>query len=257
MSVEDLRTDDRSGAPPAAPGRAAAPAPVPGVAVPQAAPPAAPPAGSAAASSMRAHRRRDTRPVSRVYSRFVSAMKFALPAAALSMVALLAAWPSLTSLPTPRIAADKGQSEMLKPRYFSADEQNQPFSLVAAQADKSLDQPDIVLLDQPEAEMTENTGTWVTIRSDKGWYNQTTGILRMRGNVRVMRDDGSEFTTEEAETDVRKGNAWGDVAVTGQGPQGEINAKGFRMSDRGKTMIFLNQSKAEVQAAERPGGKKR
>ncbi|MBP2228338.1 lipopolysaccharide export system protein LptC [Azospirillum agricola] len=253
MSIEDgvqeLRAEARPGTRPAVPPQGAAPAP--------ALPLAAGPVPHHLTAASRAHRRRDTRPVSRVYSRFVSAMKFVLPAAALALVALLAAWPSLTSLPTPRIAADKGQSEMLKPRYFSLDEHNQPFSLVAAKADKSTDQPDIVLLDLPEAEMTETAGTWVTIRSDKGWYNQVTGILLMRGNVRVMRDDGNEFTTEEAETDIRKGNAWGDAPVTGQGPQGEINAKGFRMTDRGKTVVFLNQSKAEVQAAERPGSKKR
>lgn len=205
----------------------------------------------------RVHRRRTVRPVSRAYSRFVTLMKFALPAAALAMLALLAAWPSLNELPTPRISADKGQLEMIKPRYFSADEQNQPFSVVAAQADKSADQPDILLLDRPEAEMTEKDGTWVTIRSDKGWYNQATGILKMRGNVRVLRDDGNEFTTEEADADVKKGTAWGDVHVVGQGPQGEIDAQGFRLSDRGKTVVFLNQSKAAVQAAEGPGGKKR
>lgn len=220
---------------------------------------AAPPGGPApdAPPALRAHRRRDTKPVSRVYSRFVTAMKFSLPALALAVLAMLAAWPSLNNLPRPRIGADKGQLEMIKPRYFSADEHNQPFSVVAAQADQSADQPGIIVLEKPEAEMTEKEGTWVNIRSDKGWYNQETGILKMRGNVRVMRDDGNEFTTTEADTDVRKGTAWGDQHVTGQGPQGEINAQGFRLSDRGKTMVFLNQSKAEVQAAERPGGKKR
>ena len=251
MSLDDLRSPDRTGT-----ARSASPAATPPVggqdrrAPASARVPAEPPA------VLRAHRRRDTRPVSRFHSRFVSALKFALPAAALAMMALLAAWPSLNSPPAPRISADAGQSEMLKPRYFSLDEHNQPFSLVAAKADKSTDQPDIVLLDDPQAEMTESTGTWVTMRSDKGWYNQVTGILLMRGNVHVLRDDGNEFTTSEAEADIRKGNAWGDQAVAGQGPQGEINAKGFRMTDRGKNVVFLNQSKAEVQAAERPGSKK-
>lgn len=252
MSLDDLRSTDRKAA-----GRTAPAPPAGGQGGAKTAPvhaPAHAPAESPAI--LRAHRRRDTRPVSRVYSRFVSAMKFVLPAAALAMVALLAAWPSLNSPPTPRVSADAGQSEMLKPRYFSLDEHNQPFSLVAAKADKSADQPDIVLLDDPQAEMTETTGTWVTMRSDKGWYNQNTGILLMRGNVHVLRDDGNEFTTSEAEADIRKGNAWGEQAVTGQGPQGEINAKGFRMTDRGKNVVFLNQSKAEVQAAERPGSKK-
>lgn len=204
-----------------------------------------------------AHRRRVTRPVSRGYTRFVTWMKFALPALALAMVALLAAWPSLTELPRARISADKGQLEMLKPRYYSADERNQPFSVVATKADKSADQPNIVLMEDPVAEMTQTDGTWVTIKSDKGWYNQETGILKMRGHVHVMRDDGNEFTTEEAESDVRKGAAWGDAHVDGQGPQGLINAEGFRMSDRGKTITFLNQSKANVQADDSPGGKKR
>ncbi|HYD68647.1 LPS export ABC transporter periplasmic protein LptC [Azospirillum sp.] len=197
------------------------------------------------------HRRRVTRPVGRVYSRFVSLMKFALPALALAMLALVAAWPSLTEPPKPKIVADKGQLEMIKPRYFSADEQNQPFSLVAVRAEQSADQPGIVLLDRPEAEMTEKNGTWVTLRSDFGWYDQNTGILKMRGAVHVMRDDGNEFTTDEAFADVRAGNAWGDVKVAGQGPQGEINAQGFRMTERGKVVQFLNSSTATVQSAER------
>lgn len=203
---------------------------------------------------LRVHQRRATRPVSRVYSRFVTLLKFALPALALAMLALVAAWPSLTELPTARIAADKGQLEMINPRYFSADEQNQPYSLTAARADQSEEQPGLVALDKPEAEMTETGGTWVTLRSDRGWYDRTTGILRMVGGVRVMRDDGSEFTTDEAYSDVRAGTAWGDHHVVGQGPQGEIDAVGFRMSDRGKTMVFLNESKANVASgAQVPG----
>jgi len=197
------------------------------------------------------HRRRVTRPVGRVYSRFVSLMKFALPALALAMLALVAAWPSLTEPPKPKIVADKGQLEMIKPRYFSADEQNQPYSLVAVRAEQSADQPGIVLLDRPEAEMTEKAGTWVTLRSDFGWYDQNTGILKMRGSVHIMRDDGNEFTTDEAFADVRAGTAWGDVTVAGQGPQGEINAQGFRMTERGKVVQFLNSSSATVQSAER------
>ncbi|NYZ16268.1 LPS export ABC transporter periplasmic protein LptC [Azospirillum sp. RWY-5-1] len=203
---------------------------------------------------LRVHQRRATRPVSRGYSRFVTLLKFVLPALALAMLALVAAWPTLTELPSARIAADKGQLEMIKPRYFSADEQNQPYSLTASRADQSEEQPGLVALDKPEAEMTETGGTWVTLRSDRGWYDRTTGILRMVGGVRVLRDDGSEFTTDEAYSDVRAGTAWGDHHVVGQGPQGEIDAIGFRMSDRGKTMVFLNDSKANVApGAQAPG----
>ncbi|WP_207461975.1 LPS export ABC transporter periplasmic protein LptC [Azospirillum sp. SYSU D00513] len=193
--------------------------------------------------------RRTVRPVSRFHSRFVASLKVVLPVLALALLALLAAWPSLTEPPRPQITADKGQLEMIKPRYYSVDEQNQPFSVTAAEADQSADQPGIILLDQPEAEMTELNGTWVTMRSDKGWYNQETGILKMRGHVRLIRDDGNEFTTPEADVDVKKGTAWGDAHVEGQGPDGVIDAEAFRMTDRGKTITFLNQSTASVQTS--------
>lgn len=205
--------------------------------------------------SRRIDLQRPVRRASRGYSRFVAAMKVVLPAAALAMVGLMAVWPSLYELPSPRIAADRGQLEMINPRYFSADEQKQPYSVTAVKADRSADDENMMLLDQPQAEMTESDGTWVTIRSNQGWYDQQTGILRMRGDVHVMRDDGNEFTTAEADADVKKGTAWGDVAVVGQGPQGEINANGFRMTDRGKSIIFLNSSSAQIQAAQMPPAK--
>lgn len=216
----------------------------------------APPRERAAAAASDVHRRRVVRPVSRSYSRVVTAMKMTLPVLALGAVALIAAWPTLNEIPKPRLTADKGQLEMINPRYFSADEKNQPYSLTATRAEQSTDQPGIVLLDKPVAEMTETAGTWVTMRSDRGWYDQNTGILKMRGAVHVMRDDGSEFTTEEAYSDVRKGTAWGDVHVESQGPQGVVLAEGFRMSERGKTMVFLNSSNANVQSAETAGRKK-
>lgn len=210
------------------------------------------PAGSLHRPVPRVHQRRTTRPASRLYSRFVTVMKFLLPAAALAMLALLAAWPSLNELGSPHIVADKGQLEMIGPRYFSIDENNQPYSLTAARADQSNEYPGLVALDQPEAEMTETEGTWVTLRSDRGWYDRNTGLLRMNGNVRVMRDDGTEFTTDEAFSDVDKSTAWGDRHVVGQGPQGEIDATGFRMTERGRNITFLNNSKASVAAAPAP-----
>jgi lipopolysaccharide export system protein LptC len=193
-----------------------------------------------------AHRRRLVRPVNRQYSRFVVLLKVLLPTLALGLVALLAAWPTLTEAPRLRLSVDKGRLEMVNARFFSIDEHGQPYSLTAARTDQSPGAPGIVDLANPQAEMTEEQGTWVTIHAERGWYNQDTGILKMRGRVYVLRDDGSEFTTDEAYTHVQKGTAWGDSRVVGQGPQGEIVADGFRMSDRGRTMVFVNSSNANL-----------
>ena len=190
--------------------------------------------------------RRSSRPAGRGYSRFVSMAKFGLAGSALALVALLAAWPTLKEIPQPRIGVERGQPEISRPRFISSDDANQPYSVTATRAQELADQPNIVSLEQPEAEMTENTGAWVTLRGDRGWYDRKTGILKMNGHVRILRDDGSELRTEEAFILVRDGTAWGDVYTEGQGPQGEIKAQGFRMKDRGKTMTFLNGTNANV-----------
>lgn len=190
--------------------------------------------------------RRSFRPAGRGYSRFVSMAKFGLAGSALALVALLAAWPTLKEIPQPRIGVERGQPEISRPRFISSDDANQPYSVTATRAQELTDQPNIVSLEQPEAEMTENTGAWVTLRGDRGWYDRKTGILKMNGHVRILRDDGSELRTEEAFMLVRDGTAWGDVYTEGQGPQGEIKAQGFRMKDRGKTMTFLNGTNANV-----------
>lgn len=190
--------------------------------------------------------RRSFRPAGRGYSRFVSMAKFGLAGSALALVALLAAWPTLKEIPQPHIGVERGQPEISRPRFISSDDANQPYSVTATRAQEQADEPNIVSLEQPEAEMTENTGAWVTLRGDRGWYDRKTGILKMNGHVRILRDDGSELRTEEAFILVRDGTAWGDVYTEGQGPQGEIKAQGFRMKDRGKTMTFLNGSNANV-----------
>lgn len=183
----------------------------------------------------------------RLHSRWVAFLKFLLPASALALLALVVAWPTLNEQVRTRLKPEEGQAEIVNPRYLSVDEKNQPYSLTAAKAAQSADKQGFLVLTKPEAEMTDSSGAWVTIDSDLGWYDRTNGVLLMRGNVHVLRDDGSEFTTEEGYSEVRKGTAWGDRHVVGQGPQGEIVAEGFRISDRGRSVVFLNQGKAEVQ----------
>lgn len=197
--------------------------------------------------------RRPSRSINRFYSRFVVFLKMALPMAALALLALVAAWPTLTAPPRATYKADEGQSEALNPRFYNFDEKNQPYSLTAEQAAQSPEHPGLISLTKPEAEMTDASGAWVTLNSDIGWYDRESKMLRLLGSVHVLRDDGSEFTTDEAFSDVRKGTSWGNGRVIGQGPQGEIDAVGFRMTERGKNVVFLNQSKANVQRMQPSG----
>lgn len=190
-----------------------------------------------------------TRKVSRfgrAYSRFVALSKFVLPAAALGLVAVIAAWPSLINAPAFFRKPEGNLSEIVNPKYLSVDDHKQPYSLTAERADQSGEFPGLTVLTKPEAEMFDQDGAWVVITAEKGWYDRQTGVVRMVTNVHVLRDDGGEFTTDEAFSDVRKGDAWGDRRIIGQGPAGEIDADGFRLTERGKNVVFINDNAAKL-----------
>jgi len=190
----------------------------------------------------------EARVVSRRYSQLVSALKIGLPLLAVVLVSLIGAWPYLTFQKT-GAKIDKNQTAMVNARYFSRDRQDRPFSMTAKSATEVPNQTNLVDLVRPEAEMTQTNGSWLTVTSERGRYNQDDGRLLMLDNVHLLRDDGFEFVTDEAEIDTKSGNAWGDHKVIGQGPSGEIHAEGFVAVDHGKTITFTHSSKANVSNA--------
>lgn len=180
------------------------------------------------------------------YSQLVRRLKITLPLVALAVVALVAAWPYMSTTQTDASKIDKSQTTMVNARYFSRDKQDRPFSVSAKSAALVPGASNLVDLVQPEGEMTQANGSWLTMNSERGRYNQDDGRLLMLDNVHLLRDDGFEFVTDEAEIDTKTGNAWGNHPVTGQGPSGEIHADGFVATDRGKTITFTHGSSARV-----------
>ena len=187
------------------------------------------------------------------YSQLVRRLKLTLPLLALVAVALVAAWPyMMKATHTETSKVDKSQTTMVNARYFARDKEDRPFSVSAKSASLVPDSANLVDLRQPEGEMTQANGSWLTMTADRGRYNQDDGRLLMLDNVHLLRDDGFEFVTDEAEIDTKTGNAWGNHTVTGQGPSGEIHADGFVATDRGKTISFTHSSSARITSGPPP-----
>ncbi len=187
-----------------------------------------------------------SRVISRHYSRLVIGLKVGLPLLSLVMIALIAVWPYLRDAQRNAGKIDKSQTAMINARYFSHDRQDRPFSMTAKSALEVPGQTNLVDLVAPEAEMTQTNGSWLTVTSDRGRYNQDDGRLLMLDKVHFLRDDGFEFVTDEAEIDTKSGNAWGDHKIVGQGPSGEIHADGFVAVDHGKTVTFTHSGSATM-----------
>ena len=184
------------------------------------------------------------------YSRFVRMMKFLLPAVAALLIALILVWPYLKTedigfrISFAALTADQTEDpSMVNPRYLGIDKDNQSFSITADLA-RNLGQGSMsVELEMPKADITLEDGSWLVVTAENGIYQRLEQTLKLTGSVNLYHDSGYEFRTAEARVDLEKGTAAGTAPIRGQGPFGDLQAEGFRLIDKGRTIIFTGKSK--------------
>lgn len=187
------------------------------------------------------------------YSRFVSLAKKLLPVVALLLIALIGAWPYMQAKDDSfRIGFSALQDRegeepsMLNPRYLGTDDNRQPFSVTADLAKNLLQGGAVVELEMPKADVTLDDGTWLVLTAETGRFDKQGKALELAGSVNLFHDSGYEFRTSQAFVDLAAGVARGDVPVEGQGPFGQLKAEGFRLLDKGKTIVFTGKSKVII-----------
>lgn len=179
----------------------------------------------------------------KAYTRLVRFLRLALPLAALAIIAVLFSWPQMddtlsTAQNETLLPQTTSRNELLNPRFESADEKNQPFTITARRALQNDEDPDVILLDKPMADITLNNGAWLAAEAMRGAYRQDAEKLKLTGNVVLFHDKGYEMKTEELLVDLKNRLARTNVAVYGQGPAGTIEAEGVQAYSEGGKLIF-------------------
>lgn len=194
----------------------------------------------------------------RWHSRKVAYLKLMLPAVALAIVTLVLAWPQLRSddarlsRRSARAAAEDGQSlRVLNARYVGTDDQQHPFMVTASSATQAGQNAPTVDLVDPKADTTLSSGAWTSTTADTGVYDQKARILDLAGHVVLYHDSGLEFHTARSRVELGTGRASGDDPVQGQGPAGTIESEGFRVIDRGASILFTGKAHAVLNASGR------
>ncbi len=187
------------------------------------------------------------------YTMFVSSMKLVLPGAAILLLALAILWPSLSRTGSSIMAGIKEDLkavpnqlrnfEMVSPIFIGVDDKNRPYKLRAKLARQVSAKSDRVSLVEPRANLTLENGSYVAISANHGDYRKAARILKLKGDVNVYHDANYTFKTQELTVDMKKNTAWGDKPVVATGPQARIHARGFRIWEGGKTVLFLGKSK--------------
>ncbi len=189
--------------------------------------------------------------VSRWHTRRVAYLKLMLPAVALAIVTLVLAWPNLVHDDkrvrlgqTRATLPDVEALRLINPRYVGMDDQQRPFTVVAASATQQGNQDSEMLLERPKADMTLASGAWVAAEADSGRYDRAGSILDLAGAVHLFHDSGTELRTSKARLLLDQNRAFGDAPVEGQGPTGIVTGEGFDMRDRGAVVLFTGRATA-------------
>jgi lipopolysaccharide export system protein LptC len=201
--------------------------------------------------------------VDRRHTRRVAVLKRLLPAIGILLLLLIAIWPRLTPLwermriGLPAIdLRDAQELRMVNPRYSGIDREGRPFVVTAASARQIPDRQDLVSLQFPVAEIRLRSGAEVRASAISAVYQSQAGLIDMFGDVTVTHQDGTRFVTQTARVNATQNAAEGNDPVAGHGPAGEIKAQGFRIIDKGETIIFTGQSDMLLNAAGRVTAKR-
>lgn len=180
----------------------------------------------------------------RGYTFFVKSMRVILPLAAVGLLAVVITWPDMEKRVEPirkeELLPDAAniQNELLQPKFESVDDKGQPYTLTAALATQSRENPDILHLDKPVGRMTLEKDGWVAIESASGIYEQRNEKLFLAGAVTLTNDGGYKLVSDEMRINLKTSEAFSDRDVDVQGPDGTIRASGMEAFSEKGLLVF-------------------
>ena len=86
------------------------------------------------------------------------------------------------------------------------------------------------------------------VRLEPSWPDFSTRELR----IDLIEEELDELKTAIAQIDMAAGTAKGDVPISGHGPGGTVKGSGFRILERGKTVVFTGKSKMVLYSTSKP-----
>jgi len=188
------------------------------------------------------------------YTSFVSAMKVALPLLALVLVGVVLMLPQLDSAEKKVRAGIRQQIKaqdlenlyMVNARYIGSDEKNRAYTLTANSARQVSTDSDLVALEAPKADVATGNGHWVAMRASAGAFYRKAQTLVLFGDVNIFHDEGYTVRTDEIEMNLKSGTAKGSKPVVAHGPLGILRARGFKILDRGQTVLFTGKARLTI-----------
>ena len=182
-------------------------------------------------------------------------LKYALPSIALASLLVMVGWTQVQQWISPKkptlaqtTTLSRKNNTATRPEYKNTDEKNQLYTITADHGVES--SAEIIDLTHPQMMMNLKSGEVVTLSSSSGKLDKTTNKMHLVGNVTLTHSQGYALETAQAWIDCNQGSAYGDNPIWGNGPAGTINAKGFRLEERGTKVSFIGRAQLLLKCGE-------
>ena len=116
---------------------------------------------------------------------------------------------------------------LLSPKLLVKNKSNEPITIEAFQAKKSIEDPNIIVLEKPKGYYKLSNKRNIYFYSVKGILNSSKGILKLIENVKIESSDGTELITNNIIYHYKNNIINGKDKVTLNGKWGILKGKGF------------------------------
>lgn len=153
--------------------------------------------------------------------------------------------------PQPAPVVEKAEQISSKvSRVSGFDREQQPYELSAKQGFQDKDKDNLIHLEELTGTMRRTTGKIYEMQANTGLYDSKTKQVDLDGDVKIVEPGRmtARMSKAQVQMDSKALDSNVPVEVEMDGGKGHISAGGMKISDDGKTILFLNGVKARFEA---------
>jgi lipopolysaccharide export system protein LptC len=181
--------------------------------------------------------------LARRHSRLVRRLRWAVPAAAVLGVGLLAMSSVLSRINIPKLPRIVGISgtklTMEVPHIGGFTRDGREYKMSAASAVQDLTKPDILELSDIKGTTVTKDNQTIELSAVAGLYATKSQLLTMTNGINITTSDGKHAVLSEAQIETQKGNVVSNKPVKVLFPNGDLRADGVEIFNNGELMHFF------------------
>ncbi|OLP59230.1 LPS export ABC transporter periplasmic protein LptC [Xaviernesmea oryzae] len=141
---------------------------------------------------------------------------------------------------------ENGKIVMQSPAISGRNKQDISYSMKAQRALQDIANPDLITLENIQAEMPVNDSTIATVNAKSGLYDRGKNTLDMNAPFTISMNNGLLAEFNSAYLDVNAGEMRSDKPIAVRLNGGSIVAKRLEMTDKGHNILFEGDVRVQV-----------